>query len=1031
MPVSPSLTQKFLKFDQVRAKFNCSTASIHEVEINETTIDNNNKEKKQEEKLEVIGLNEQKTLQLNEVDTETTEQTANVVAIRRKVFEQHQEKTNLGSVDTKEVLSSPSSASQIAKNPSPPIKYPKPFFCEDLVPSFSSLSDNLEGSTPKAAEKNNGESPKGVKNMVEKLNRIGHRPFEPSASISNTCKSKQREVEIAEEVETDSSEHSENGEKSIENEERAGEKTGERKQSAVVGNELDVHADILEEMRGKAIFKKSFIASGIPSEFGKYRPLPSDRKCSRKGCASDPPPATHCQPGHSSENGTVQPTKTSSLISSKNGCAEAEEEQCLFVEHFGPIPQYSETDEKENLRLRKLHEVALEIYQKQRAYVMKLQLIGLNYPRHLNDCEKRMNKKLLHSKHVIRRIADHFQTILNVHLTFLHNFYDKILKWDSRKPDLAEVFQKNADFLKICRLFLTEKQKLVAELQQTLNENHELAEATLTFEQALSKETSTRHSFSGGSSNCASVNDLKGISIVLQLDAVHQNVVQYKLLMERYRKYLPDNLAEAKNAEEALKKLVAVTNDLNDSLTVEDEEKKLLELRAKLRGIFDVFAPGRRLLHTGELKRQTRKELQSRHLVLFSDTLLICRCVTLAPLDSLDAKYIIPIEKVKLNLPENDESECEFIVLTPYKSSTFIAKSKWERDHWMKRIGDASEEAIQRKATRETKQKLAGRGVIGQTWLSQELVTSSNDNESFRFYTTHNLPECSGEKQKPREKCPNGGTDTLTNGGEEQSDGAETPAEEKDEANANEEKGQMDASPNQHLFSPNTALWVPDNKTSKCMNRCGTSFALFRRRHHCRQCGCIICSNCEGMAPVGNAQGMFKRSKVCPKCFFDIRNAFERGFLPRKMPSSSQSPIDSSNHSKLFVAPANGPMNKSIKSEDGKVVSGRVFLRIHQKGTVPRWATLSAESSLQFYKAQFDDQPMEQFIIFGYSVRHSENEDDGKTQIELTHRNQFQTERKEDQIVFLVQHSESAKKWLDALQKVVQIEQTETENSQD
>lgn len=46
-------------------------------------------------------------------------------------------------------------------------------------------------------------------------------------------------------------------------------------------------------------------------------------------------------------------------------------------------------------------------------------------------------------------------------------------------------------------------------------------------------------------SNCGgNAMNLRGISIVLQLDAVHQNVVRYKLLMERYRKYLPDNHSE-------------------------------------------------------------------------------------------------------------------------------------------------------------------------------------------------------------------------------------------------------------------------------------------------------------------------------------------------------------------------------------------------------------------------------------------------------------------------------------------------------
>lgn len=38
-------------------------------------------------------------------------------------------------------------------------------------------------------------------------------------------------------------------------------------------------------------------------------------------------------------------------------------------------------------------------------------------------------------------------------------------------------------------------------------------------------------------------------------------------------------------------------------------------------------------------------------------------------------------------------------------------------------------------------------------------------------------------------------------------------------------------------------IWVPDNRTSKCM-RCGEMFALWRRRHHCRLCGDVVCWAC-------------------------------------------------------------------------------------------------------------------------------------------------------------------------------------------
>jgi hypothetical protein len=38
-------------------------------------------------------------------------------------------------------------------------------------------------------------------------------------------------------------------------------------------------------------------------------------------------------------------------------------------------------------------------------------------------------------------------------------------------------------------------------------------------------------------------------------------------------------------------------------------------------------------------------------------------------------------------------------------------------------------------------------------------------------------------------------------------------------------------------------VWVPDSKADRCM-RCITPFTLWRRRHHCRLCGDVVCWRC-------------------------------------------------------------------------------------------------------------------------------------------------------------------------------------------
>lgn len=53
---------------------------------------------------------------------------------------------------------------------------------------------------------------------------------------------------------------------------------------------------------------------------------------------------------------------------------------------------------------------------------------------------------------------------------------------------------------------------------------------------------------------------------------------------------------------------------------------RLMDIHRKIiTNEFDVLNPSRRLIHESRLMKQTRKELQERHLILFSDWILVCK----------------------------------------------------------------------------------------------------------------------------------------------------------------------------------------------------------------------------------------------------------------------------------------------------------------------------------------------------------------------------------------------------------------------
>lgn len=43
--------------------------------------------------------------------------------------------------------------------------------------------------------------------------------------------------------------------------------------------------------------------------------------------------------------------------------------------------------------------------------------------------------------------------------------------------------------------------------------------------------------------------------------------------------------------------------------------------------------------------------------------------------------------------------------------------------------------------------------------------------------------------------------------------------------------------------------WVSDEEALECM-LCEAEFGILRRRHHCRQCGAVICGNCSEKTAV-------------------------------------------------------------------------------------------------------------------------------------------------------------------------------------
>lgn len=98
--------------------------------------------------------------------------------------------------------------------------------------------------------------------------------------------------------------------------------------------------------------------------------------------------------------------------------------------------------------------------------------------------------------------------------------------------------------------------------------------------------------------------------------------------------------------------------------------------------------------------------------------------------------------------------------------------------------------------------------------------------------------------------------------------------------------------------------WLSDNETDSCM-ACDNLFTLIKRRHHCRSCGKIFCSDCcRQKAKLQYLDN--KEARVCSSCFHSIECAQSdvqtRTSAPTSARTSGESSQDSRVHGVLKTA---------------------------------------------------------------------------------------------------------------------------------
>uniref|UniRef100_A0A914Z6U3 DH domain-containing protein n=1 Tax=Panagrolaimus superbus TaxID=310955 RepID=A0A914Z6U3_9BILA len=250
-----------------------------------------------------------------------------------------------------------------------------------------------------------------------------------------------------------------------------------------------------------------------------------------------------------------------------------------------------------------------EIGKAEDLFFKKLHLIAIDFPKYIND------RQVSHNG-VITEIAKDLVPIVGPHEMFLNDLAKISPFWDSRFPNLADVILIHIKDFGKCLPFLKHIETHRQKFKQMLCDET-FAAATAQFEKEIMNQRSVFicNTFDNLLKPVFQNPNNTGITVYEQLDSIFQNLLRYKLLLQRYQSSLdPRSESEIYLTKEAVEKLDDIVEDISCELTAPKLAEICKNISEKLKNFdFDALKPGRYLVKEGEVLKQCRRKMDKRH----------------------------------------------------------------------------------------------------------------------------------------------------------------------------------------------------------------------------------------------------------------------------------------------------------------------------------------------------------------------------------------------------------------------------------
>nr|XP_022299386.1 activating transcription factor 7-interacting protein 1-like isoform X2 [Crassostrea virginica] len=226
-------------------------------------------------------------------------------------------------------------------------------------------------------------------------------------------------------------------------------------------------------------------------------------------------------------------------------------------------------------------------------------------------------------------------------------------------------------------------------------------------------------------------------------------------------------------------------------------------------------------------------------------------------------------------------------------------------------------------------------------------------------------------------------------------------------------------------------IWIPDTRVTMCMI-CTSEFSVTWRRHHCRACGRVVCSNCsDNRAPLEYLRN--KSMRVCDECFQKLQTALEEKEKHHSLDDKFTQGQDGSFLSLGNLKERFRQIRRSARFTHHPTVKRPGRLHIHASdpdatisGYLHKWHKdkkwkkfwfLMKNNVLYTFKASEDVNATDSVSVLGYEICHYTKTFEGipaNLLFEMKHKNQ-------PPIIFYSEDEDTSQKWIKAMEEASQL----------